>query len=180
MVISDRTKGCCSSDLNKPRTLTMTNLLNLTHTTWARIHRKLKRKHVALSLLRGRVQRGAAARTWLLPLLRALPELGAAALGENAADPRGRRQAVRRLCRRHGTGDRFPPPDPPAKPATALTCCRGRTHRAARRVCRLIRCPLGKLTELTHRRGPERNRRSRSRRTGPNRAASRLWTRLSR
>jgi hypothetical protein len=33
MVISDRTKGCCSSDLNEPRTLTMTNLLNLTHTT---------------------------------------------------------------------------------------------------------------------------------------------------
>src|SRR5437588_2245062 len=33
MVISDRTKGCCSSDLNEPRTLTMTDLLNLTHTT---------------------------------------------------------------------------------------------------------------------------------------------------
>jgi len=33
MVISDRTKGCDSSDLNKPRTPTMTNLLNLTHTT---------------------------------------------------------------------------------------------------------------------------------------------------
>ena len=33
MVISDRTKGCCSSDLNEPPRPTMTNLLNLTHTT---------------------------------------------------------------------------------------------------------------------------------------------------
>ena len=35
MVISDRTKGCCSSDLNEPPhpNLTITNLLNLTHTT---------------------------------------------------------------------------------------------------------------------------------------------------
>src|SRR6516162_4167452 len=33
MVISDRTKGCGSRDLNKPCTLTITNLLNLTHTT---------------------------------------------------------------------------------------------------------------------------------------------------
>src|SRR5438105_1602996 len=36
MVISDRTNGCCSSDLNEPPTLTMTNLLNLTHTTTRR------------------------------------------------------------------------------------------------------------------------------------------------
>ena len=33
MVVSDRTKGCCSSDLNEPPRPTMTNLLNLTHTT---------------------------------------------------------------------------------------------------------------------------------------------------
>src|SRR3981081_853684 len=42
MVISDRTKGCCSNDLNEPRTLTMTNLLNLTHTTrqWRNGHNR--------------------------------------------------------------------------------------------------------------------------------------------
>ena len=40
MVISDRTKGCGSRDLNKPCTLTITNLLNLTHTTRLPLARK--------------------------------------------------------------------------------------------------------------------------------------------
>ena len=52
MVISDPTKGCCCSDLNEPPRPTMTNLLNLTHTTLpaesgADKHGISKRAHVA-------------------------------------------------------------------------------------------------------------------------------------
>ena len=57
----------------------------------------------------GRVHRGQPGRLPLQPLLRPLPGLGSAPAGDHAPDPPGRRQAVRRLCRRHGAGDRRPP-----------------------------------------------------------------------
>ena len=56
----------------------------------------------------GRVHRARSGRLPLLALLRALPRLGRQALGHDAPDPCGRRQAVRRLRRRHGAGDRRP------------------------------------------------------------------------
>ena len=56
----------------------------------------------------GRVHRAAPRRVSLFALLRAVPRLGVAAVGHDAADPCRRRQAVRRLRRRHGAGDRRP------------------------------------------------------------------------
>ena len=56
----------------------------------------------------GRVCRGQPGRLPLQPLLRPLPGLGGAPAGDHAPDPPGRRQAVRRLCRRHRAGDRRP------------------------------------------------------------------------
>ena len=75
---------------------------------WAAVHRELKRKHVTLADPVGRVHRAASRRVPLLAVLRAVPGLGIAHLGHDAADPCRRRQAVCRLRRRHGAGDHRP------------------------------------------------------------------------
>ena len=56
----------------------------------------------------GRVHRARSGGLSLLALLRAVPHLGRQALGHDAPEPRGRRQAVRRLRRRHGAGGHRP------------------------------------------------------------------------
>src|SRR6516162_4447604 len=53
----------------------------------------------------GRVHRAASRRLSLFPLLRAVPRLGITTVGDDAADPCRRRQAVCRLRRRYGAGD---------------------------------------------------------------------------
>src|SRR5713101_353656 len=75
---------------------------------WAAVHRELKRKHVTLQILMGRVHRAQSRWLPLLAVLRAVPRLGVPQFGHDAAEPRRRRQAVRRLRRRHGAGDRRP------------------------------------------------------------------------
>ena len=52
----------------------------------------------------GRVHRALPGRVSLFALLRAVPQLGVAAVGDDAADPQRRRQAVCRLRRRYGAG----------------------------------------------------------------------------
>src|SRR6201988_2191774 len=54
----------------------------------------------------GRVHRAMPRRVSLFALLRALPQLGVAAVGHDAANSHRWRQAVCRLGRRHGAGDR--------------------------------------------------------------------------
>ena len=92
----------------------------------------------------GRVHRAESRRVSLLALLRAVPGLGVAHLGHDAADPRRRRQAVCRLRRRHGAGDHRPADR--QDPAGADLCrgagrlqlhlCRGELDPGARRLDR--------------------------------------------
>ena len=92
----------------------------------------------------GRVHRAASRRLSLLPLLRAVPGLGIADLGHDAADPCRRRQAVCRLCRRHGAGDRRPADRRDATGADFCRCagrlelylCRGELDPGPRRLDR--------------------------------------------
>src|SRR5438477_4460320 len=72
---------------------------------WAEIHRELKRKHVTDDAM-GRVHRALPRRVSLFALLRAVPRLGIAIVGDDTASSHRRRQAVCRLRRRHGAGDR--------------------------------------------------------------------------
>ena len=75
-----------------------------TEPDWTSVHRELKRKHVTLQILWDEyIEQNP--RLPLFALLRAVPGLGFAHLGHDAADPCRRRQAVCRLCRRHGAGD---------------------------------------------------------------------------
>ena len=82
---------------------------------WASIHRELKRKHVTLSILWDEYIERDPDGLSLFALLRAVSGLGRQALGHDAPDPCRRRQAVRRLRRRHGAGDHRPADrrDPP-------------------------------------------------------------------
>src|SRR5690242_2597863 len=73
---------------------------------WAEIHRELKRKHVTLTMLWDEYIERWPRRVSLFALLRAVPQLGIAIVGHDAASSHRRRQAVCRLRRRHGAGDR--------------------------------------------------------------------------
>jgi hypothetical protein len=75
---------------------------------WAAVHRELKRKHVTLQILWDELHRAKSRWLPLLAVLRAVPRLGLAPLGHDAAASCRGRQALCRLGRRHGTGDRRP------------------------------------------------------------------------
>jgi hypothetical protein len=75
---------------------------------WAEIHCELKRKHVTLTMLWDRVHRALPRGVSLFALLRAVLQLHIAIVGDDAASSSRRRQAVCRLRRRHGAGDRRP------------------------------------------------------------------------
>ena len=75
---------------------------------WAHVHRELKRKHVTLPLLWDEYIAAQSGRLPLQPLLRPLPRWEGQAPRHDAPDAHRRRQAVRRLCRRHRAGDRRP------------------------------------------------------------------------
>jgi len=69
---------------------------------WAEIHRELKRKHVTLTMLWDEyIERCPEGYRYSR-----FCELGVAIVGHNAASPYRWRQAVCRLRRRHGAGDR--------------------------------------------------------------------------
>ena len=73
---------------------------------WSRIHAELRRRGVTLVLLWEEYRAEHAGRLRLQPVLRPLRRLAQGRHGDDAADPCGRREAVRRLRRRHGAGDR--------------------------------------------------------------------------
>ena len=56
-----------------------------TEPNWSEIPRELKRKHVTLAMLRGRVHRAPSRRISLFAVLRAVPRLGVAIVGDDAA-----------------------------------------------------------------------------------------------
>ena len=67
----------------------------------------------------GRVPRGPSGRLRLQPVLRTLPCLEGRARPDHASEPCGRREDVRRLCRRHPRGDRRPLPARSARPRSS-------------------------------------------------------------
>ena len=109
---------------------------------WPLLHRELKRPGVTPVALVGGIPRRSSRRLRLQPVLRSLPGLARPARPDHAPDPCRRRQAVRRLRRRHGGRDRRPHrrgshgPDlrrhPGRLPATPMP------RRPGRR-----RCPIG-------------------------------------
>src|SRR5665213_3474409 len=114
---------------------------------WARIHRELKRKHVTLQIVWDELYYHASRRVSLQPFLRSLSWLGGEAAGDDAADPRRWRQAVRRLCGRQGRGGRRPADRRDARRAHLRggarrikpVLCRGELDRAAARLARAAR-----------------------------------------
>jgi hypothetical protein len=73
---------------------------------WVAVHRELKRKHVTPQILWDEyIERCPDGRISLFPFRRAVPRLGVAAVGDDAAEPCRRGQAVCRLRRRHSAGD---------------------------------------------------------------------------
>jgi DNA-binding IclR family transcriptional regulator len=71
---------------------------------WAAVHPELKRKHITLQILWDEYIERQPEGYRYSRILRAVPRLGSAAVGNDAAKSCRRRQAVCRLRRRHGTG----------------------------------------------------------------------------
>jgi hypothetical protein len=68
---------------------------------WGKVHEELKRRGVTLMILWEEHRADCPDGARLLAVLRAVRPLAQAAVADHAADARGRRQAVRRLGRRH-------------------------------------------------------------------------------
>ena len=73
---------------------------------WGHVHAELRRRGVTLALLWEEYRGRACRRLRLQPVLRALRRMAQGHHGDDAPDARGRREAVRRLRRRHRAGVR--------------------------------------------------------------------------
>ena len=123
---------------------------------WAEIHRELKRKHVTLTMLWDEYIERCPEGYRYSRFCELYRGLGVAVVGHDAASPHWRRQAVCRLRRRHGAGDRRPAhrPGPPGADfrrrhgRLQLHLCRGELDPGAGR---LDRCPYPSLRSARRR-----------------------------